>query len=267
METDAAIAIGAGWVDTHIHLLPGLDDGPASLEDALAMAEVAIADGTTHVVATSHANYQFTYSRERVAALRDEMQAILGERLRIGVGCELHLTYENVEAALQRPREFSLNASRYLLCEFPEFFERTAMGRVIGDFCRAGVVPVLAHPERNPVFQQNPGTLLEYLRLGGISQVTASSFTGRFGKRAQHFSVELLNRGWVHVVASDGHSAEKRPPHLTRAVAEIASRKGEAHARQLCSANPLAMMSDQDLAYAPSLSEVKKKGIWARLRS
>lgn len=256
-----------GWVDTHIHLLPGLDDGPADMEAALAMAETAIADGTTHIIATSHANHQWGYQPERVAELREQMQASLGDRLRLASGCELHLSFENVQAALANPRLYSLNGSRYLLCEFPEFFERASMGKALEDFRRLGVSPVLAHPERNPVFQQHPNTLLDYLRLGCYAQVTASSFGGRFGKRAEQFSAELLQHGWAHIVASDGHSAERRAPRLSRAYDFIEKEAGTETAQALCSSNPMAILLDQELPYAPSLAESKRKGLWSRLRS
>ncbi|HUX68161.1 MAG TPA: CpsB/CapC family capsule biosynthesis tyrosine phosphatase [Terriglobales bacterium] len=256
----------AGWVDTHIHLLPGLDDGPATLEDALAMAEVAIADGITHAVATPHANYQFRFEPAAVAGRRQELQERLGERLRLYTGCELHLSFENVQAAVAEPRRFSLNRSRYLLVEFPEFFERRALGGALEQLLEAGAVPVLAHPERNPVLQQHPEALGEYLRLGCLSQVTASSFAGRFGKRAQQFGAELLKQEWVHIVASDGHSAQQRPPHFRRAFAYLEEQAGGERALALCRDNPLAMAEDRDLPYRPEPAQEKKKGLFARLR-
>ncbi|MGH9413003.1 MAG: tyrosine-protein phosphatase [Terriglobales bacterium] len=256
-----------GWVDTHLHLLPGLDDGPKDWEESLAMAEVLIADGTTHVVVTPHSNYQFTFSQPGTAALCRQLQEKLAGRLHIMTGCEVHLTFENVQALLERPREFSLNGSRYVLVEFPEFFERQALASALRQIADRGMVPVLAHPERNPVLQQHPETLDEYLRLGCLSQVTASSFRGRFGKRAEQFSLELLRGGRIHVVASDGHSAEQRSPRLSPAAAFITERTDEQIARALCSGNPLAMALDQpQLPYAPEAPQ-KKKSLFARLKS
>ncbi|MGH9394474.1 MAG: tyrosine-protein phosphatase [Terriglobales bacterium] len=254
-----------GWVDTHLHLLPGLDDGPADLEQALALAEAIIAEGTTRVVATPHANYRYDYVPERAAALREQLQAAVGERLQILPGCELHLSFENLQHALASPSVYSLNRSRYLLVEFPEFFDRTALRGALEQCLQQGIVPVLAHPERNPVFQQFPASLDEYLRLGCLSQVTASSFTGRFGKRAQQFSNELLAGERIHVVATDAHSAQQRPPHFRRAHALIAKQAGEEIADALCRGNPLAITQDQPLPYEPRPTE-KKKSFFARLR-
>ncbi|MGH9486884.1 MAG: tyrosine-protein phosphatase [Terriglobales bacterium] len=257
----------AGWVDTHLHLLPGLDDGPSDWESALAMAEVAIADGTTHVVVTPHCNYQFAYSPARTAALCQEMTEKLGSRLQILPGCEVHLSFENVQAMLERGREFSLNHSRYVLVEFPQFFERLALGNALRQLCESGQVPVLAHPERNPVFQQHPEALDEYLRLGCLSQVTASSLRGRFGKRAQQFSLELLQTGRIHLLASDGHSAEQRAPGLSQAARFVEEQIDAGRAQALCSSNPLALVLDRErLPYAPA-PPVKKRSLLARLKS
>ena len=257
----------AGRVDTHLHLLPGLDDGPPSLEEALAMAEVAIADGTTHAIATAHANYHFSFVPEQAAALCAEVQSRLGGRLQVACGCEVHLSFENVGMVLANPRLYSLNGSRYVLCEFPEFFERHAMMSVLDRFRALALVPVLAHPERNPVFQRDPDLLLEYLRLGCLSQVTASSFHGRFGKVAQQFSHDLLQQGRIHLVASDGHSADKRSPRLGRAQEWIEQQQGPELAAMLCAGNPMSVWLDRALAYTPSLSAGRKKSLWSRLRT
>lgn len=256
-----------GWVDTHLHLLPGLDDGPADWDAALAMAEVIIADGTTHVVVTPHSNYQFQFSSERTRSLCAELQSKLEGRLQIMPGCEVHLSFENVRALLAHAGGMTLNASRYALVEFPEFFERQAMASALQQLVESGLVPILAHPERNPVMQQNPGVLDEYLRLGCLSQVTASSFRGRFGKRAEQFSLDLLRTERIHLVASDGHSAEQRAPRLSPAAAFIEVQTGAERAHALCSANPLAITLDQEsLPYAPPPPAPKKKSLFARLK-
>ncbi len=255
-----------GWVDTHLHLLPGVDDGPASWDDTVALLEAMVAAGTTHAVATPHANYQFRFERERTEALLQQAQALAGERLRLYLGCELHLSYENVQQAVETPKQFSLNGGRYLLVEFPEFFERGALGAALERLRDAGTVPVLAHPERNPVFQQHPEALDDYLRQGCVAQLTASSFTGRFGKRAQQFSAALLEGERAHVVASDGHSAQQRAPHFHKAVTAITAMAGEEMAQALCRDNPLAMIEDRPLPYCPEIPAAKKRGLLARLR-
>ncbi len=256
-----------GFVDTHLHLLPGLDDGPDAMETTLEMAELMIADGTTHAAVTHHANYQFSFDPARVRELCVQVQQQVGPRLQIMPGCEVHLTYENVQAALGRPLDFTLNESKYLLVEFPEFFEQNAMEGALQQLRSAGLTPILAHPERNPVFQQHLDVLVRYLKLGCASQVTASSFTGRFGKRAQQMAKELLDQELIHVVASDGHSPRQRSPRLSEAAQVIAELAGEEVAHALTSANPWAIIHDEPLAYYPRIAREKKKSFWAFLRS
>lgn len=254
-----------GFVDTHIHILPGIDDGPATMEDAVAMAEVAAAAGTARLIATPHANYQFEFQPETVKRLRQELQALAPPELEIHVGCELHLSYENVQAALARPREYTLGGGRYLLVEFPEFFDGASLRNVLQQLLGAGMVPLLAHPERNTNFQQHEDLLLEFLRLGCRGQVTASSFTGRFGKRAQQFSRSMLERGWICAVASDGHSARQRPPVLSTAFETVAELSDWDTARTLFISNPEAMLLDRELPQPDLPATVKRRGFWARL--
>jgi protein-tyrosine phosphatase len=254
-----------GWVDTHLHLLPGVDDGPATAEEAAALLDAVVAAGTRQAIATPHANYQFRFDRDASLQLLAELQAQAGERLRLYLGCELHLSYENVQQAVAAPRQFSLNGSRYMLVEFPEFFERNALGAALQQLLDAGAVPVLAHPERNPVFQGDPEALDDYLRLGCVAQLTASSLTGRFGKRAQQFGATLLQGERARIVASDGHSAEQRPPRFHKAVEVIRELAGDEMAQALCSDNPLAVIEDRPLPYHPELQQ-RKRGLWARLR-
>ena len=140
------------------------------------------------------------------------------------------------------------------------------MENVLLQLRQHGLTPILAHPERNPVLQQHMDVLLRYLRLGCLSQVTASSFLGRFGKRAQQMSKDLLEHELVHVVASDGHSPKNRSPRLSEAASYIADRAGEEVARALTSENPWAILQDQKLPYHPDLPSEKKKSLWAFLR-
>ncbi|MGH9468293.1 MAG: tyrosine-protein phosphatase [Terriglobales bacterium] len=256
----------SGWVDTHLHLLPGLDDGPDDWDAAMAMAEVAIADGTTQVVVTPHSNYQFVFSYERTVELCAQLQEKLEGRLRVMPGCELHLSFENIQALLANPRQYSLNGSRYVLVEFPEFFEPQSTGKIVSQLVDKKLVPILAHPERNPVLQQHPEILDEYLRLGCLTQVTASSLRGRFGKRAEQFSADLLASERIHLLASDGHSAEQRSPKLAAVAALVTKEADEATAKALCRDNPLAITLDRfPLPYAPEPPE-KKRSLLSRFR-
>src|SRR5713226_768810 len=120
-QSDILSAEGLLMVDIHCHILPALDDGANSLDEALEMAEMAIEDGITHVVATPHANGEYRFDSDLVRERRSELQATLGDRLTLGIGCDFHLSVENLEEIRASPTKFSINHKRYLLVEFADF--------------------------------------------------------------------------------------------------------------------------------------------------
>src|SRR6202043_2109784 len=101
-------------VDIHCHILPGLDDGPKTMEESLAMAESAIEDGITHVVATPHASSEFAFNYRRVRQGRDGVQGGIGERLTLATGCDFHLSPENLGALRADAPRFCVNQLGYL---------------------------------------------------------------------------------------------------------------------------------------------------------
>jgi protein-tyrosine phosphatase len=256
-----------GFVDIHCHILPGLDDGPEELESSIEMAQVASACGTTDLVATPHSNYQWGYEVDRIEQLLGELRQVTGNVPHLTRGCDFHLSYENIQDALVHPRKYSINGGRYLLVEFPDFFNIDAMETALNQLIGVGLVPVLTHPERNPVFQQNREVIPRYIRLGCIVQITAGVFKLEWGNTALKAAEDLLSREWVHVIASDGHSPNRRSPRLDEAFEAVRERQGEPVARALLSDNPRAIVQDEELTYLPEVSERKKtKRRWAFLR-
>ncbi len=201
-------------IDIHTHILPGLDDGARDLEEALGMLRMAAAAGTTDIVATSHSDPQFVFDRraseEQVAVL----QRAIGESIRVHYGCELHLTLENIEAALQSPEEYSIAHRGHLLVEFSNFLIPKTTTGIFDRMIDRGLHPIIAHPERNPLLRSRMSELEDWVGRGCSMQVTAHSFLGRFGKSAKAASVQLMSRGLVHFLASDAHDLEHRPPVL-----------------------------------------------------
>src|SRR5258708_26810331 len=108
-------------VDLHCHILPGLDDGPATMEESMAMAESAIADGITHVVATPHSSNRYSFDFARGRQLRDELQAKAGDRLKIATGCDFHLNPENLESLHEDAAHYRINQHELVLLEFTQF--------------------------------------------------------------------------------------------------------------------------------------------------
>ncbi|HEY2459189.1 MAG TPA: CpsB/CapC family capsule biosynthesis tyrosine phosphatase [Candidatus Acidoferrum sp.] len=241
-------------VDIHCHILPGLDDGPETLKESLEMAEAAIADGITHVVATPHSSNEFAFDYPRIRELRDEVQEKIGHGLTLATGCDFHLNPENLEAlAVDAPR-FCINQLNYLLVEFSDYSIPPSMDQTLHELRLAGLRPIITHPERNPILHANPGRLTKWAELGCYIQVTGGSITGGFGKKAQADSLQWISQGLVHFVASDAHNMRQRPLRLQPAFAAVRDQFGEEKARALFTDNPGAAFEGRELPHVPDLA-------------
>ncbi len=238
-------------VDIHCHILPGLDDGPDSLETSVEMAEAAMADGITHVVATPHANDSFAFEPELIRNRRDELQNRVGDRLQLVTGCDFHLSYENLQAVQVEPSRFTINQKNYLLVEFADFSIPPTIDNALKELMMKGLRPIITHPERNPILAQNRARVNAWVQEGCYVQVTAGSLLGRFGSRAQKAAEAWLDEGAVHFIASDAHNLTSRPLQLRPAYDAVAKRKGEAAARALLRENPMAAIEGGALPYVP----------------
>lgn len=256
--------------DIHHHLLFGLDDGSKSLEMSVAMAEMAAEDGITHIVCTPHANSMYKFdpaaNQDRLA----QIQAQIGDKITLGLGCDFHLSYENIEDARRNPEKYTINQKKYLLVEFGDFIIPQQMSDVFYEFLVAGIQPIITHPERNPVIQKKPERLEEWLHGGCLVQVTASSLTGRFGRMAKSFAEKLLDTNKVHFLATDAHNLESRPPKMKEAFDYVSNRCGRETAERLCIHNPRAVFSGEEIPAQPvtleeDRSASEKHGFWARL--
>lgn len=242
-------------IDIHCHILPGLDDGADSLETACAMAEMAIADGITHVIGTPHASETHRFVPERVKQRRDEVQAVFEGRLRLASGCDFHLSFENLQEIRHEPARFTLNQKNYLLVEFADYSIPPSMDEALHQLQLAGLRPVITHPERNPLIRTRPERLFRWLRQGCYAQVTAGSLHGRWGKAAQSAAASWVEGGAVHFLATDAHNTTTRPLKLKETFDLVAKSSGPKVARALLVENPLAAFEGRALPYAPELSD------------
>jgi protein-tyrosine phosphatase len=260
-------------IDIHHHLLYATDDGPKDIDSSVAQAEAAAADGITHIVCTPHANDTFEFNPEKNRERLEAIRARIGDCVHLGLGCDFHLSYENIEDALKYPAKFTINQGKYLLVEFAEFMIPQSIGDTFYEFTVRGVRPIITHPERNPILQKEPERMIEWMRTGCFVQITSASLGGRFGKRAQAMAWNLLERNWVHFVATDAHNLEGRKPSLRAAYAGIEKRFGSETAERLCVENPRAAFNNQPLPPQPEPEGVyvyeegpsKPKGLMARL--
>ena len=262
-------------IDLHCHLLPGIDDGAPNLDTSLAMARIAVADGITVTACTPHiypGMYQNTGPAIRQAVC--ELQAHLDEAgvsLRLTYGADTHIAPDLV-AGLRDGRVPSLHGSRYFLLEPPHHVAPPRLAETVFDLLAAGYVPVVTHPERLSWIEDRYETFIELVRQGAWMQVTAGSLTGRFGSAAQYWGERMLDEGWVHILATDSHSAERRPPLLAEGQQAAARWVGDTEALYLVQTRPQGILDDcspDDLPPIPALATPvsgSSGSVWSRLR-
>jgi protein-tyrosine phosphatase len=229
-------------VDIHSHILWGLDDGAETLEQSLAMMQIAAGSGTTDIVATPHANFRHSFQPALVTARIEEILAASGGHPKVHRGCDFHLSFDNIQDALEHPTKYAINGGRYLLVEFPDT-ALTGMGAALGALLHAGLIPIMTHPERQPVLRRIPADFEEWIQMGCLVQITAQSLLGRFGRHSEESAWEMVRRGMAHFVASDAHDEKDRTPRLDEAFAAVAARVDQPMARRLFIDNPESVIS------------------------
>ena len=197
-------------IDIHCHLLPEVDDGPKSWDVAVEMCRMAAADGITHAVATPHANDRYAYDRAYLSGLLGELREKTGASLELTLGCDFHLSFENLERVLEQPHTFTIGETNYLLIELSNFSVPTQLADCFVRLGDRGLTPILTHPERNPILQQTPHRILEWVEQGCLVQVTSSALTGFWGERPEIVARWLLDRSAVHFLASDAHDTRRQ---------------------------------------------------------
>ncbi len=203
-------------IDLHTHILPGLDDGPSSMESSLALARAAVASGTNTMVATPHIDYAFEVDPARIRPAIEQLRRELtrnGVDLTVLAGGEIATTRLPQLSAAELDL-LHLGDGPYLLLETPHGIEQPGFDSYLFELRLQGVDMVLAHPERCPMFQRNPDGVARLVGAGALSAVTASSLSGGFGRTARDFAFDLLERGLVHALVSDAHDSRRRPPEL-----------------------------------------------------
>ena len=238
-------------VDIHSHILPEVDDGPKSWDVCVRMCQAAAADGITHMVATPHANDRYHYDREYLEGLLRHLQQLVGDTLKLSLGCDFHLSIDNLHDALAHPTRYVIGGSRYLLVEFSNYSVPQNTGESFLALGDRGITPIITHPERNPILRENLQRVVQWAEQGCVIQMTGSALTGLWGERTQRAAVWLLEHQAAHVLATDAHDTQKRVPILSTARDAAAEICGKEVADALVEANPRAILNNEPLPYFP----------------
>lgn len=231
-------------IDLHSHLLPGIDDGAADLDEAVALAQMAVDDGITHVICTPHIQ-PGRFDNDLVSidvalqGLRSEL-TLRGIPLQLRAAAEVHFGLEVMEGIAREQLPFlgEWDGKPVLLLELPHGLVPHGADRLTRWLLQKGVVPMLAHPERNRGFIATPRRLHTFIDQGCLLQVTAGSFDGRFGESARELAESLLKEGRVTLLATDAHNLTHRPPILSVGLARATALLGEVEAQRLVTEIP-----------------------------
>jgi len=240
-------------IDIHAHILPGVDDGAPDQNTTMQMLEMARHDGITAIVATPHADARYNNDAASCRRAIDVLARTMLPAPLLYSGCELHLTPESLDSVLSTPSRFTINGGNTLLLELPDQVPLTSVTAAVEILLDCGIRPVIAHPERNPLFQ----TVTAAVRVtaaGAYLQITAQSLAGAFGSRAQQSAWALLKNRLVHVVASDCHALETRWPLLSAAYKAVKQRYGRSAAELLFVENPRACIMGDAIRRMPAKS-------------
>jgi len=216
-------------IDIHNHILPGVDDGAKTEEESLDMARSAIAEGIHTIIATPHhKNGHFNNGRNYIQLQVDILRQLLAEHdipLTILPGQETRIYGDMVEG-LKQGEILPLNETKYVHVEFPFREVPRYAEQLLYDMQMEGYVPIIVHPERNSELREQPKKLYDRVRKGSLTQVTAASLIGKFGKESQRFTHQLVDANLTHFIASDAHNTTTRRFYMADAYQELEQRFG-----------------------------------------
>jgi len=253
-------------IDLHCHILPGVDDGACTVTESLAMARQAVDDGIKTIVATPHTlNEVYFNPAQEVCVQTTRLQDIFtSEQIELNLcpGSDMHICVQMLKR-IQAGEAATINSNgRYVLTEFPTQTIPLGSQEELFQLKLNNITPIITHPERNLVFQNQLEILYDLVAMGCLVQITAASVTGELGEDAMDCAHRLLELRLAHVIASDAHSPERRPPVLTPAVAVTAQILGSRkEAEAMVVDRPAAILTGSAVT-VPEPIRLRKKKWW-----
>lgn len=246
-------------IDLHCHILPGIDDGASDLTESLALLQLAVTDGITRMVATPHINPgYFDNTKTTIQQALTQLRQALAQQhiaIQVAAAAEIRVTADLMPAFEQGqlPILGHWQQQQVLLLEFPHSHIPAGSDKLVKWLQQRGVMPMIAHPERNRDVQNDPKILAPFIRAGCLFQLTASSLLGDLGDRHQECARLLLQQRLFTVMATDSHNLLRRPPKLAAARAEAGRLTDEHYATELVQTNPQLITKALDFSAAPGL--------------
>jgi protein-tyrosine phosphatase len=246
-------------IDIHSHILPGLDDGAASMEEAVAMARFALAGGIRCMVATPHVKKgKYDNDREKIVdAMASLRKVLLKKEIRLFVmpGAEYSLE-PDLPQRFSRGELLTINnKGRHLLVELPAEFVPDYTATVLYDLQLQGVTPIIVHPERNAVFTRDHSRFYELVARGALAQITAGSLGGLFGRTSDAAARAFLEQGCAHFIASDAHASTGRIQYMETAIKEAVNLLGNEAGMKVAKENPQRVVQGEHI----EAGEIKKR--------
>ena len=252
-------------VDLHCHLLPGVDDGSKNMEISLRLAKKATENGVTHALLTPHhMNGQYVNHKKDVIRLTKEFQQQLNNHnipLTVFPGQEVRINGQLIDALDKDDILFADEGNRYLMLEFPDDDVPYYTTQMIFELQQRGIIPVIVHPERNTKIMKHPELLYELLEKGCLSQITASSYVGTFGKKVEDFSKRLIANGQGYIFASDAHDLPGRKYEMRQAFHKLNQEFGQELAEHYAD-NSRAIINGENVPINTIKKLKKKKHFW-----
>lgn len=254
-------------IDIHCHILPGIDDGSKDIEESLEMARLAVNEGITKIINTSHYHPDFDYEKGEILLDRvKDFNNILKENnveLEILIGNELYYSSDLLEY-IESKEFYTLNNSRYLLIEFSQSNFPKNIVDIVYELKIRGYIPILAHVERYIKVQENPNIIYECIKEGALIQINSNTVVSKNSKEACKVCKILLNNNMVHFIATDAHNKNRRKPAIKDSYEYIINNYGKDKADKLFKLNPESVIQDK-LIDIENPNKYEERGFFVKL--